>query len=346
MPTVDAERASDAELTPRRRALEEALRLRSNWAEGHLRLGAVMLGLYSNFAERWIGELSPEKVPEGLEVLSDPLWLHGVAHSASDPELAQLGGLQNQQPVRDYLMPAARCFLEARRCSPDLPLAHARLAELDYLIASHETTFTHVRRALRLCGYDHSVLVLAGQAAAQAGDIDLAAQCWQKAVAIEPEAGVAVVVAASMLMTPEEILARVLPPGGRLPLLLADQLYTTPEWRATREQFLRASIDRLPGDLELLPHERRWYEAQARARLGQPERARKLMSEALVDDAEHPEWRAEFIDWLRQWGDLEEASRQARIGLTLHPHHTGLERASQSALDAIARGERRPAGPD
>jgi hypothetical protein len=38
------------------------------------------------------------------------------------------------------------------------------------------------------------------------------------------------------------------------------------------------------------------------------------------------------------WGDVEEASRQARIGLTLHPDHPGIRRALQSALDAYARG--------
>jgi hypothetical protein len=51
-----------------------------------------------------------------------------------------------------------------------------------------------------------------------------------------------------------------------------------------------------------------------------------------------PEWREEFIDWLVHWGDVEEASRQARIGLTLHPDHPGIQRALQSALDAYARG--------
>jgi hypothetical protein len=38
------------------------------------------------------------------------------------------------------------------------------------------------------------------------------------------------------------------------------------------------------------------------------------------------------------WDDVEEASRQARIGLTLHPDDPGIRRALQSALDAYARG--------
>src|SRR5204863_5870750 len=100
---------------------------------------------------------------------------------------------------------------------------------------------------------------------------------------------------------------------------------------------LRTALERLP-DEQGTPIERLWLEAQIRARMDQRERARKLMAEALVAEPLHPEWRTEFIDWLIAWGDVEEASRQARIGLTLHPDHPGIQRASQSALDAFAGG--------
>ncbi len=339
MPTVDPARLSDSELKRTRSALEAALRLRPNWAEGHLRLGAVMLGLYSNRAQELLRQFEEENSPAALEVLSDPLWLHGVAHSASAEDLAEIGGLLNHEPVRDYLIPAARCFLEARRCSPDLALTHARLAELDYLIEGGETTSVHATRALRRSGYDHLVLVLAGQAAAQARDIDLAARCWQKALSIHTEGWMEVVVAASTVMSPEQILDQVLPPGGRFPLLVAERLFTTPEWRETREKFLRACIERLPNDTDMSSAERLWIQSQARALLGERDSARKLMTEALLADSHHPEWREAFIDWLIAWGELEEASRQARIGRTLHPDHPGIERASKSALDAFAQGD-------
>ena len=58
----------------------------------------------------------------------------------------------------------------------------------------------------------------------------------------------------------------------------------------------------------------------------------------MLADSDHPDWREAFIDWLIAWGDFEEASRQARIGLTLHPDHPGIQRASKSALDAFAQG--------
>jgi O-antigen ligase/tetratricopeptide (TPR) repeat protein len=339
MPSVDSARGSTAELERTRGALEAALRLRPDWAEGHLRLGTVLLGLYSNLASEWVEQFQDEKDPDTTAVLSDPLWLHRVVHSASAAELSEVGGVVDQEPVRRFLVPAARAFLEARRCSPGLPLGHARLAELDYLIAGGETATIHAARALRLSGYDHRVLILAGQAAAQAGDIALAAQCWQKSLSIEHEQWAEIALAAASLMTPEQILAKVLPPGGRYPILVADLLYTEPEQRPAREAFLRASAARAGGDPTLSPAERLWVEGQARARLGERDPARKLMTDALLAEPSHPEWREGLIDYLLAWGDLEEASRQARVASTLNPDHPGIQRALNSTLDAIARGE-------
>lgn len=343
MPSVDAMPEGATELNRIRVALEGALRQRPDWAEGHLRLGATQLGLYTALAAEWIGKFQEEKDPATTALLADPLWLHGVVHSSTAEEMAANGGVLEHEPVRAHLVPAARSFLEARRCSPDLALSHARLATLDYLVDRGESTSVHAARAMRLTGYDQRVLTLAGQAAAQEGNIDLAASCWQKALAISDlgEGLREVAVAASAVMSPEQILEKVLPPGGRYPLLTADLLYLAPEMREARETFLRRALERLK-DEDVTPAERAWIEGQIRARLGDRGRARTLMMEALVGEPLHPAWREEFVGWLVEWGDAEEASRQARIGLTLHPGHAGIQRASQAALDAFSRGTSAP----
>jgi tetratricopeptide (TPR) repeat protein len=339
MPTVDAARQSSADLSRTRSALEAALRLRPHWAEGHLRLGAVLLGLYSNRAQELVSQVQDEKDPESAAILSDPLWLHKVIHSVPAKQLAEVGSPLEHEPVRDYLVPAAYCFLQARRCSPDLALTHARLAELDYLLDAGETTSVHAARALRLCGYDSLVVALAGQAAAQAEDLRLAARCWQKALAIHEDRWEEIVLAAAMVMTPQQILDQVLPAGARLPLLVADQLYAEPESREAREQFLKASADRAPRDPGLSTIERLWVEGQARALLDQRQAARDLMTRALRAGDARPEWREEFIGLLIAWGDLEEASRQARIGAALYPGNPASQRAHDLIREAYARGQ-------
>ena len=119
--------------------------------------------------------------------------------------------------------------------------------------------------------------------------------------------------------------------------MLADQFYTAPEWREARELCLRTALERL-SDEQATPLERRWLEAQIRSRLGQRDHARMLMAETLATDSQHPEWREEFIVSLIAWGEVEEATRQSRIGVTLYPDNAGIQRASRSALDALARG--------
>jgi tetratricopeptide (TPR) repeat protein len=346
MPTVSAGAASNAELNRLRSALEAALRLRPNWAEGHLRLGSVLLGLYSNLAAELVGTFQAEKDPSATAILTDPVLLHGVVHSASAESLAALGGVLDHEPVRTYLVPATRCFLEARRCSPDLGLTHARLAELDYLVERGEPTSVHAGRALNRTGYDYSVLILAGQAAAQANDLELAARCWRKALALHEEGWRSIAAAASEVMTPEQILQNVLPPGARFPLLVADGLYDAPEWDSERERFLQAALERLPQQANVSPSERVWLEAQIRARLGQRDSARKLMHDAVTTEPDRPAWRAEYIDRLLEWGDAEEAVRQARIGLALHAKDITVQEAAKAALAAYARGHEPAADQD
>ena len=117
-PTVDPARSPRFRAQADPQCVEARLRLRPNWAEGHVRLGAVLLGLYANLAQEMLSQFQEEKNPAATKVLSDPLWLHGVVHSASVRDLAEMGGVLDHTPVRDYLMPAARCFLDAHDAVP------------------------------------------------------------------------------------------------------------------------------------------------------------------------------------------------------------------------------------
>jgi tetratricopeptide (TPR) repeat protein len=339
MPTADRGDFTRDELERMRAALERALRDRPDWAEGYLRLGGILLDLYEQTAREWIEE-SQEVEPGNRALLADYLWLHGVVHASGDDRRATADGLLKHEPIRRYLAPAARCFLEARRCCPVLALSHARLASLDYLLERGEPVRVHAERALRLVGSDSRLIALIGRAAFQAGELDLVARCWRRAIEIGGEKWTWIADAAGAELQPEQILNEVLPPGGRYAIRFADRLYSAPKDWAIRERFLQTALSRLPEEPGLGPAERLWLEGQARARLGERDQARPQMEAALRSEPLRGDWRQEFVDWLIAWGDPDEAHRQALIGTQLSPGHSGLRRAMKATAEALARGRR------
>src|SRR5262249_61117186 len=116
----------------RRVALGRALTPRPDWAEGHLRLGQTYVGLYQLAADRWLAEEVPDAAQRAA--LSDPLWLLGVAQARRGEQAVAPGELVEHDPIRLLLVPAAKSFLEARRCCPVVALAHAELAGVSPLL--------------------------------------------------------------------------------------------------------------------------------------------------------------------------------------------------------------------
>ncbi|WZP00194.1 O-antigen ligase family protein [Isosphaeraceae bacterium EP7] len=113
-------------------ALELALLDRPDWGKGHLRLGMTHLDLYEREAAERLGDSVDN--PAAVAQLADPLWLHATVHSAPHSGVGWGSEVIGHEPLRRHLVPATRCFLDARRSSPALASAHAHLAILSYLI--------------------------------------------------------------------------------------------------------------------------------------------------------------------------------------------------------------------
>jgi tetratricopeptide (TPR) repeat protein len=340
--TTDYGRLPIEELEEVEVTLEEILRDRPDWSDGHLRLGMMYLSQYEQTTSEW-AEAAGQEASRALMVAS-PLWLHQLIHSGANSEV-EIDKLIEEDPIWLYLIPAARSFLEARRCCPVRSLPHVWLASLDYLIESGESTSDHVRRALEQSGNDIRVLALGARAAVQVGDLDLAARCWRKSLEINPSTADEVALVAGALLSPEQILNQVLPVSGSLVIRFVDLLYPGPASQPARLLFLKEAIKRAQRDPKQTPSERLWSEAQARARLDDQDVARKQMESALAEEPTRERWRDEYVDWLIRWGDSEEAFNQATIGVNLVPPQAGprttLDRAaearSRSRLDAKAR---------
>jgi tetratricopeptide (TPR) repeat protein len=337
MPSVQTIAASRGELEQARDALELAVTDRPDWWEGHLRLGDTYLGLYEHAAREWLEASGELKADDDPVRLADPVWLHAVVDDPGRDRAGALAAILEHEPVTAYLLPAAECYLEARRCCPLVALSHTRLAILDYLLKPSEPTVVHVERALRLAGADSRQVEVLGLLAAQAGDQSLAARCWRRALELGPADWTTIADAAAAVLRPETILDEMLPPDGRLTIEMVDRLYPEPADRPLRELFLRRVLEGLPRTPGLQPIERTWREAQIRARLGEVEPARAAMQEAVRAEPQQAQWREELVSWLLVWGDPEEAHRLALVGTRIFPEHPGLQQALQAAREALAR---------
>lgn len=329
-------------------ALAAALRHRPDWAEGHLRRGFALLECYRRQAAQWIREDSDGETaapaPNEAEALSDPLWLHGVAHEVSPEELASVGGLLGQGPVVASLVPAARCFLEARRCAPGLPKAQAGLATLDFLLEGADPGALYADRALRQAGGDAETAGRVARVGAQLGEMDLAARGWRLALIARPDDWRHVAEVTALVFDPATIAARVLPDDdARIAWNFAESLGPGPDGAVNREVFLRRALQCLAKDQSLSVAERSRTEGVALAGLGRREKARDAMAAALAEAPSRDDWRGELVDWLIAWGEPAEARREALIGLHLAGNPAAALATLQRAEEALANAA--PAAP-
>lgn len=332
---AEPDELSSEELERSRKSLERSLQFRPDWSEGHLRLGLINMKLYQLQAASWIGPDATRN--EDLAGMDDPLWLHGVVHATTAEDLESFGGILDQEPIRQYLVPATRSFLQARRCSPFRAPAHVHLASLDYLLRSEEPITAHIARGLRLTGGDPQVTLLAAVVAAQADETELAAQALRRTLELRGSEWATIADLAGSIMTPEEILARVLPDNGGYEVRFADRLFSEPDDRAARNLFLQTALRRAPDNGTLTAAEREWIQGQAWARLDDRDRAGKAMQAALALESARSDRRQEYIQWLLAWGRIEEANLHAKLGLGLDPQHEGLRASMEKTVDAIAR---------
>jgi hypothetical protein len=279
-----------------------------------------------------------DEVTSNAELMSDPLWLLGTIHSSNEEDRRRVGDILDHEPVRRRLLPAARSFLESRRCCPFRAIAHLQLASLDYLLASGESADVHIDRALRMVGSDAQALMFAAATSDQVGDLGLAARCWRKSLEVCPQNWIDVADAAGAALPARQVLDEVLPPEGSLEIRISDRLYADPEDEEDRAIFLHAVPDRVAANKRLTEAERNWIQGQALARLDQRDEGRNLMLQALKLDAGQSDWRREYIVWLLEWGLVKDAHAQARIGVALDSKHKGLRDVHGLTVDALARG--------
>jgi tetratricopeptide (TPR) repeat protein len=321
--------------------LEEVLRRRPDWSEGYVRLGLAHLGLYRQQTKQEANDHRVES--DDIKRAAKALGVSGKSQEMTERVTAP-GQQRNRLfagPVVSHLVSAARCFLEARRCSPFLALPHAELAGLGELLATRDPAITYAARALRLAGYDGPSLAYLAHIAVQAGDRKLAAQCWRKSLEANPASWTEVADTSQAFLSSEEILQDVAAGGGDA-IRFADRLYREANDRAVRDRFLEVAIERLSARPDLITAEEVFLTGHALAKLNQSARAGKEMERALAQVPGQAAWREEYIEWLLRWGRPEEAHSQALKGRYFSPESKAISEAVDRTAQVLADGGMSP----
>jgi O-antigen ligase len=343
MPTVGTMETVTWGLDEWRDALQDAVARRPNWTEGYVRLGLIHLGLYRQKAKEWLLESAAD--PREINRQAEPLWLLGAVEEQPEqfPHAPAKTEILSLEPILDHLVPATRCFLEARRCSPFLALPHAELAALNYLLVDGDHPSTYAGRALRLAGNNGELIAFLAQVAVQCGDRSLAAQCWRKELEVSPSRWPEVADLAGPILTADELLTQVVIDGPNA-VRFAERVYQAADLQPARTQFLNAALSRLALDRKLAPADRLYFEAHAAAGLNFHKQACETIESALALEPDRGDWREEYINWLFRWGRPDEAHKQALIGRYFSPNSQAFRTAVDRSAEALARDVREKDG--
>ncbi|MDR3639342.1 MAG: O-antigen ligase family protein [Isosphaeraceae bacterium] len=319
-----------------RAGLEQALRDRPNWAEGHVGLGLVFLKLYERTAREALASRVADPVLR--DSFARPLWLSLRVRASSPEEPLTAAALLKLDAVRAFLVPAARCFLEARRCDPLRPLPHTKLATLSFLLEGGDPGPVYLERALRLAGGSGLETARVAEVAVLWGELDLAARCWRRELALGTRPWADIADTANAFLPPGRILAEVVP-DGPLAVRFAQRLYPTPSGAAARRLFAEEALRRLGRDKARPEAQRLEFGAEAHLLLGQRDKARARMLAALALEPARCDWRKTLVEWLIAWGRLDEAHAQARLAVSLAPADPDARAALELAAEALAHSD-------
>ncbi len=314
-------------------SLERMIEYRPDSAEIHFRRGLTYLQLYRNASAARIGEEVRDPILFADQI--DPYTPHLIAHTP-DPE-ARLAPeeLAEVDLVQEYLVPATRSFLEARRCCPIWADPHIQLAGFDYLFTEADQGLTYLQRGLDLCGAESGPLLLVGLLAAQRGEVDLASKAWRRSLEARPGNWTEIVDVAGVTLGPQQLLDEVLPESGDLAVKMGDRLYYSPISPlgrnsglpdAERIAFMEEALRRLRLDNELPNAERLSLEARALSRLDRRDEAVDAMERAIMLSSRTIAYRVELARWLLDWDRIEEANQLVEDSLRIRPGQADLER--------------------
>jgi len=249
-------------------------------------------------------------------------WAHQCVRDDNPDELQRL---RSEPIVEDYLRPALRHLILARRACPLLPEVHLRLAELCGIAADPSSDRSHLQRVRRLAPAKPELLYQSGLLELQAGRPDSACESWQRclaATADRPEDAQyqeQILQIAGMELERPEMVEKLLPASPEKLIRWAREEFPAEE-NDTVHRLLVQRAEELMEQVDL-PQDERYYLWGAIYELkGLYPQAIENYSRAVELRRQAIGWRYQLAQLLRHEGMIHQAHREAVRCAQANPH--------------------------
>ena len=300
--------------------------------------------------------------PAAAEAQALPIWLHKVVSDLRKLKSNKLDTLLDEEPVKQFLIPATRNFLQARRCCPWLALPHLQLGMLDYLLTGKDTGLEYTKRGIALSANHSEIYLVAAQVAVNLGDNELAKEYWARYLRKNPLEWDVVANSARDVLNADQMMEVAKAGGTNAVFHIGEMIYEGPLQFVTRLRFMETALAMLPTDKTLAvlatnkglndktlknkddeqktAEERLFLEGRILGELAQYDNARELMRKALTAQPMNANWRLEYINMLMSWNCYDEAYKLALVGMSYHPKDWRFKQIAKICLEYVSEAER------
>lgn len=232
--------------------------------------------------------------------------------------------------VREYLVPALRCFLQARDLCPLFPEPQRCLADHADKLARGDGRLAYLERAALVVPYDPGLWYACGKEWLDEQP-DLAWKHWKRSLQLSDLYLAPILETSAARLGPREICDQVLPHDPKLLLEAALRLY--PEATADRQPYLEEALGLLETRSALLAAEDLHLKAVILSALDRSHEASATYEAALAREPRQATWRFEFARLLYQQNRLRESQQELLIVLSYQPDHS----AARELLTSVER---------
>jgi O-antigen ligase/tetratricopeptide (TPR) repeat protein len=258
-----------------------------------------------------------------------------TARLGSSSAWAEAARRDEERLAGQFVVPALAELLRARAECPVLVAPHAQLAAFRDRLVRGDPARLYLERAVLLRPSDAELSYLLGRQCLLDGRPAEAWRSWRRSLECSDRYLPEIVEGSGKVLSPEEMMAEVLPARGDCLFRAAAQLFPEGGESAGRRALLAAAVALWQAQGEGLGAADMQALAQAYEGLGQVEEALAAYHGALIRAPQKAAWRQEYAVLLRRRGRLRDAERELRQVVREQPANAEAKDLLRAVLEQI-----------